>query len=92
MGYDVSNPEPEDSGWYCYASKNGSRYLVGASGEPEGTNPNIEWIVQIHKVRSLKEKIFGLNKLNSDDRLSLAIEEVIRKEPDFRNVSVTREF
>jgi hypothetical protein len=44
----------------------------------ENANPEIEWIVQMDKTRSLKEKIFGKNRMSSDDPLFAVIEKAIR--------------
>jgi hypothetical protein len=77
-GYQVTDPAPEDWGWYMDVSVDQVSYLVGASGEVEDANPEIEWIVQVDKTRSLKEKIFGKNKMSSDDPLFSVIEKAIR--------------
>jgi len=48
-------------------------------------------MIQIHKERSLRDKMFGRNKLASNDELSEAVEWLVRGEKDFRNPSVKKE-
>jgi hypothetical protein len=90
LGYNTTIPETEDWGWYVDAKLGASCYLIGASGEPE-SDRDIHWMIQIHKHRSLSDKVFGGNKLNSDDALSEAIERLLRGEQDFRNLSIEKE-
>ncbi len=48
-------------------------------------------MIQIHKHRSLKDKLFGRNRLSSTDGLSEAVERLVRGEKDFRDVTVEKE-
>lgn len=90
LGYDTTLPAMEDWGWYAGSDNGTSSYLVGASGDPE-SGPDVHWFIQIHKHRSLKDRMFGRNRLNSADRLSEAVERLVRGEKDFRDVSVEKE-
>jgi len=76
--YDATNPEAEDWGWYIYVNGRGASYLVGASSDVDQA-PLREWVVQIHWQRSLRDKLFGRNKLADDDALSAFIERIIRE-------------
>ncbi len=87
-GYDITKPATEDWGWYVTASKGGATYMIGASGEPEEANPEVHWTIQFEKTRSLKDRLFGKNKLAADDALVRAVERLLRGEADFRDVSV----
>src|SRR5688572_24242826 len=87
LGYNTTRPESEDWGWYVYSERGASRYLVGASGEPE-SGSDVDWTIQIHKERSLRDKLFGRNKLAPSDELSEAVERLVRGEKDFRNPRV----
>lgn len=87
-GYEASDPETEDWGWYVYIEGHGAKYMVGASGDPDRPAPDMDWIIQIHKNRTLKEKLTGANKLTKADSLVALIERIVRDEPDFRDVSV----
>ena len=89
LGYNTTRPEPEDWGWYVYSERGASRYLMGASGDPE-SGSDIHWIIRIHKERSLGDKIFGRNKLASSDGLSEAVERLVRGETDFRNPRIEK--
>ena len=86
-GFGASAPATEDWGWYMDVEGNGASYLVGASGEPERPPPDLDWVVQIHRNRSLKDKLTGKNKLTADDPLVVCLEKMIRGEPSFRDVT-----
>ena len=89
-GYKATEPETEDWGWYIDVEGNGSSYLVGASGQPEGPASDIDWTVQIHKHRSFKEKLTGRNKMSADDPLTALLEGFVRAEPAIRGVDVDK--
>jgi hypothetical protein len=90
--YETTEPEPEDWGWYIDVKGGGAAYLVGASGEADDDPPGlVAWTIQVHKHRSLKEKITGANKLTADDRLSALIERLVRQETDAVGIEVSRD-
>ena len=88
--FSAGDPDAEDWGWYTHVVSGPCTYLLGASGEWTDANEPTEWTVQLHKQRSLREKVTGANKLTPDDALSAAIEAVIRGNPEFVDVIVTR--
>lgn len=90
LGWEVSQPDAEDWGWYLLATQGGAAYLVGASGEMDGEVPPTDWIVQIERQRSFMEKLMGKNKLTERDPLSGAIEALLRGSAEFQNVVVER--
>ena len=90
IGWEVTEPDAEDWGWYMMARKSGASYLVGASGEFEGDTPPTDWIIQIHKQRSLLEKLTGRNKQTDDDLLAGEIESIIQNNPSFTKVEIER--
>ena len=89
--YEVSAPAAEDWGWYVYINGGGASYMIGASADAQDPAVEVEWTVQLHKTRSLKEKLLGQNKLKSDDPLFALIEKIIRADSDIGAVEVTRE-
>ncbi len=90
-GYQAGDPDAEDWGWYTNVSAPGAAYLVGASGEAEPDDEGaVEWTIQIHRQRSLGDKLFGRNTMVPDDALTALIERVIRAEPGFSGVVVDR--
>ncbi|HEX9944036.1 MAG TPA: hypothetical protein VGG03_18650 [Thermoanaerobaculia bacterium] len=91
-GYEADEPATEDWGWYIELAVFDSSYLVGASGFPEEEreDASVEWHIQIHKLRSLLDKLTGRNKLTSEDPLSRIIEGLVRNEPEFTEVEVYR--
>jgi hypothetical protein len=90
-GFECTEPDAEDWGWYVNASGNGAAYLVGASGEPEPEDDGaVEWTIQLHRPRSLSDKLFGRNAQAADDALTALVERLVRAEPAFRDVAVDR--
>jgi hypothetical protein len=89
--YRVTEPDAEDWGWYMEAESSDGSYLVGASGDAEEPARHVEWVVQVHKNRSLKDKLFGRNKLAADDALFLLIEKIVRGDDAIDHVAVTRD-
>ena len=89
--YKVTEPDTEDWGWYIDVERGGVSYLVGASADAEGRTPDVEWIVQLHKSRSLKDKLFGRNLLAADDPLFALIEKLVRGDSRIAEVSVDKD-
>ena len=89
-GYRVTEPDTEDWGWYVDVNGESGSYLVGASADADATAP-MDWVVQVHKYRSLKDKILGRNKMQADDPLSALIERLIRAEARLEEVDVARD-
>ena len=89
--YTATEPDTEDWGWYIDVTGNDGSYLVGASADADGSTPDVEWVVQIHKHRSFSDKVFGRNKMAEDDSLAALIERIVRADPQISDVSVERE-
>lgn len=90
-GYEATEPATEDWGWYMHVTGGNDTYLIGASGENDGSATATDWVVQIHKQRKLLQRVAGKNMMMADDPLSALIERCIREEPDSKNVTVDRE-
>ena len=88
-GYEVTAPEPEDWGWYVYVKGKKISYLVGASSDVDQPDAR-EWTIQIHRERSLMEKLMGRNKLAGTDHLTTHIERFFRENVGVQNVQVDR--
>jgi len=89
--YQVTEPATEDWGWYIDVQGDGASYLVGASADAEDASPDVEWVVQVHKHRTVKDKLLGRNKMTADDPLAALVERLLRADPAIDQVSVTRE-
>ena len=86
----VSAPEPEDWGWYADVVWEGRAYLLGASAS-EDEDGEREWILQVHKQRSLTERLLGREKMTGEDACGHYFRTLIENEPGFRNVSADAE-
>jgi hypothetical protein len=90
-GYESGEPDAEDWGWYLDITGHDATYLVGASGEREPGDKNpIDWTVQVHRHRSLTDKLFGRNVHAADDPLTILIERVVRAGPGCTDVEIDR--
>ena len=88
--YSGKEPATEDWGWYMDVEGEGATYLVGASGQPDRPPPDMDWVIQVHRERSLKDKLTGKNKLADDDPFFALLESLVRNETSFRDVSIDR--
>jgi hypothetical protein len=89
--YAATEPETEDWGWYIDVTANDASYLVGASADADGSTPDVEWVIQVDRHRSLKDKLLGRNKMAIDDPLVALIERILRADAQISDVSVERE-
>lgn len=91
-GYYCDLPESEDWGWYTYAGRDSAEYLIGASADVDisaySPETDVDWIVQLHKMRSFKDKLFSRNKLKRDDALFNCIVEILRADGEMKQVTV----
>ncbi|WP_444995699.1 hypothetical protein [Aliikangiella sp. IMCC44359] len=88
---EITEPGPEDWGWYSELSWEGRNYLIGSSAHfSEGDDPaeEVEWVFQVHKDRSFREKIFGREKMNKDDSCFNFFKGVFEKESNLVDVEV----
>src|SRR5262245_54130225 len=90
-GYEADAPATEDWGWYMGVARDGALYLVGASADAEQPGPEIDWMIQIHRHQSFKDKITGANRMSADDPLSATIENLLRAEAGASGIEVDRE-
>jgi hypothetical protein len=90
-GYRTTEPDTEDWGWYFDVADAQGSYLVGASGDGNSDGPEIEWVIQVDRHRSLMDRLLGRNRLTADDPLLACIEDIVRAEPAVSNVIVDRD-
>jgi len=84
---EISAPASEDWGWYSYAEWKGRKYLLGASAGDQEEDGQREWILQIDKHRSVKEKLLGRAKMSQDDECAQYFQDLLEGEASFRCVS-----
>jgi hypothetical protein len=87
---DVTEPEPEDWGWYSFATWDGRTYTLGSSASEE-QNGKHEWVLQVVKQRTLVEKVLGRDRMQKDDGLASFVLQLLQQEPAFRGVSACAE-
>lgn len=82
---ELSEPDAEDWGWYAFVDWNGRQYMLGASASED--DGGCEWVLQIDKQRSIKEKLLGREAMMPDDPCAAYFVSLLQREPAFRNVS-----
>lgn len=87
---EITEPDAEDWGWYSYITWNNRQYMLGASTYfEEGDDPKseLEWVFQIDKTRSLKEKLLGREKISIADDCVLFFKSKFEAQPDMNSVA-----
>ena len=88
--FEITEPDAEDWGWYSYMTWNNRQYMLGASTYfEEGDDPKseLEWVFQIDKHRSLKEKLLGREKISTADDCVLFFKSKFEAQPDMNSIS-----
>jgi hypothetical protein len=83
----VSSPATEDWGWYAGVEWDGRAYILGASASDEEENGRREWVLQVVKHRSLKERVLGKEKMTADDPCFRSVLRLLESEPAFSDVA-----
>ncbi len=90
--YSATEPDYEDWGWYMDVTDAHGSYMVGSIAYADETNEagdRIEWLLQIHRDRTIVEKILGKNKLADDEPIVTELLKILNE--DGRIDSVVRE-
>ena len=88
---EITEPDAEDWGWYSELVYQGNNYLIGTSAYfEEGDNPaeELEWVFQVEKNRSFKQKLFGKNKMSATDSCFLFFKKLLENHPNIKNVQI----
>ncbi len=85
-----TEPDMEDWGWYIDVEVEDTWYMVGGIGyeNEDDDSDEHEWLIQVHKHRSLMDKLRGRNKLEADDPLLVTIVGALRADPGFTEVEI----
>jgi hypothetical protein len=86
----MSEPDAEDWGWYSSVEWKGRLYMIGSSASEEEGDER-EWILQIDKHRSVKEKLLGSEKMTQDDECAWYFQRLLEGEASFNAISVDPE-
>ena len=87
----IDDPDAEDWGWYSYVDWKGRNYLIGSTAYfDEGDDPmsEIEYIFQVDKLRTFKEKLLGREKMTPEDDCFQFFKSLLEQELSFKNVTV----
>lgn len=83
----VPEPQTEDWGWYVDINWSGRQYMLGASASDEEQGQR-EWILQIVKHRTFKERLLGKEKITAHDECSMYLRQLIESESAFAEINV----
>jgi hypothetical protein len=83
---ELTEPDAEDWGWYSFVDWDGRQYLLGASASDD--DGEREWVLQIDKQRSMKEKLLRRATMTADDACAAFFQDLLQREPAFRSVTV----
>ena len=89
--HELTEPDAEDWGWYSELEYEGNIYLIGACAYfEEGDDPNseVEWVFQVDKYRSFKDKLFGKNRMSASDSCFAFFKELFEKHANIKEVQV----
>ena len=87
----ITDPDAEDWGWYSELEYLGNNYLIGACTyfeQGDDSAEEQEWVFQIEKHRSITEKLFGKNKMNTEDACFQFFKEVFERHPEIKEIEV----
>lgn len=84
----IGPPDTEDWGWFSDLSWGGRAYMLGACAyDDEGGDGRREWVLQIDKHRTLKERVLGAEKMTEDDPCVRFVHQLLEQEPAFEDIS-----
>jgi hypothetical protein len=70
-------------GWYSHVEWKGPKYLLGAGACDEEEDGQREWVLQIDKQSSVKEKLQGRAKMIQDDECAQYLRGLLEREISF---------
>jgi hypothetical protein len=86
-GVNVSQPGQEDWGWYLKTRLEETSYFLAMSGNPDQPRTDLgEWRVIVERNRTVWQRLRGRGKIDSRDRMTELIEEILRTQNDCGNV------
>lgn len=89
--YDIVDATPEDWGWYSYIEFDGREYLIGSVAyfeKGDSSTEEIEWVFQVDKIRTFKEKLLGREKMSVEDSCFRFFKTLFENEQNIHSVGV----
>lgn len=81
-------PAEEDWGWYLDVEMGAARYMIGSSGDSDLKNGSADWMLQVHKKRSIKDRLLGRNRLTEDEELLAVLTGILGDEPGIEEIQI----
>jgi len=92
--YESTDPDAEDWGWYIDVVGPDNSYMIGSIvhwEDDENPHKDLEWMFQIHKKRSLVEKLMGKNKMSPADKVLSLIVDSLKGDSSFSDITVEKD-
>lgn len=90
-GYECTIPDYEDWGWYMDIENAEHKYMIGATcywEEGDPVDQELEWLIQINKIRSLSDKLFGRNKMLTNDVVTALVVRFLKNSNEIHGIQV----
>lgn len=85
--YEIPEPEAEDWGWYTFIVWGERTYMLGSSATRR-EDGYCDWVLQIDKYRTVKERIFGKEKMNHGDACLAFFESLLEADAEIKSVRI----
>jgi hypothetical protein len=90
-GFTTKEPYQEDWGWELPLKFQDHSYYLGIGGNSDDGTDQGEWRIIVQRRRSFRDFISGKGRIMRSDPILGAVEEILRGEPDFREISCERD-
>jgi hypothetical protein len=85
--YQFGEPDRKDSGWFTTIEWQGRTYRLCASAMESATE-GYEWVLQVVKERSLREKLSGTEPMTRNDECLQFFKSVFESDSEFKHIAI----
>ena len=83
----LDDPDRKDSGWFTTIEWQGRNYGLCASAMEAATD-GYEWVFQVAKERSLREKLSGREPMTRNDECLQFFKSLFESDPEFKYIAI----
>ena len=85
--FQLEDPGRQDWGWFTTIEWQGRTYQLCASAMEAATD-GYEWVFQVAKERSLREKLSGREQMTRNDEGLLFFKSLFESDPEFKYIAI----
>ena len=85
--FQLEDPGRQDWGWFTTIEWQGRTYQLCASAMEAATD-GYEWVFQVAKERSLREKLSGREQMTRNDECLLFFKSLFESDPEFKYIAI----